>query len=204
VGSNSTTGRAPPNVVASAIALALVSIGCTPATRARVERAREVSRDIDSARELDRQGVRSFREGHFADAARYFRAAHDRGGPSSELWNVARCEEHVDDPQAAVAALEEYLALADLSATDRVDARREADALRQRPSPLTVTTRPPGAAVWIDGTRAANATPVSLAVAPGAHSISIRRAGYAEVSRAFEARLGQAVIVSLDLLPGGK
>src|SRR5258708_8006986 len=41
--------------------------------------------DVGAARELDHEGVRSFREGRFADAIRYFRAAHRLGGPSSEL-----------------------------------------------------------------------------------------------------------------------
>jgi hypothetical protein len=161
-------------------------------------------RDVESARELDRQGVRSFREGHFADAVRYFRAAFERGGPSSELWNVARCEEHLDDPEAAVTALEQYLSRRDLSLADRADARRESESLRERPSVVTVTTRPAGGSVWIDRERVAGATPLSVEVAPGGHTVVVRRDGYAATSRAFDARHGRAVIVSLDLAPADK
>jgi hypothetical protein len=148
--------------------------------------------------------VRSFREGHFADAVRYFRAAFERGGPASELWNVARCEEHLDDPEAAVAALERYISRRDLSPADRAGAKRESESLRERPSVITVTTHPPGGSVWIDGERVAGSTPVSVEVPPGGHVVVVRRDGYAATSRAFDARLGRAVIVSLDLAPGDK
>jgi hypothetical protein len=192
------------------LALALAfSASAAPAACARTTGPpaggdRTEARNLDSARELDRQGVRSFREGHFADAVRYFLASFERGGPSSELWNVARCEEHLDDPDAAVAALERYLSRPDLSATDRADARREAEALRERPSAFTLTTRPPGAAVWVDGERVGGATPLTVEVAPGAHAVVVRRNGYAPARRPFEAQLGRAVIVSLDLAPADK
>jgi hypothetical protein len=169
-----------------------------------VDGSRETAARLESARELDRQGVRAFREGHFADAVRYFRAAYEHGGPSSELWNVARCEEHLDDPAASVAALEEYTALSDLSAADRADARHEADALQLRPSMVTVTTRPPGATVWIDAARAPGVTPLSVLVPPGAHTLQVRRTGASAISESFEGHLGRAVIVSLDLRPGDK
>ena len=71
--------------------------------------------NLDAARELDQQGVRAFREGRYQDAIRDFRAARDLGGPSSELWNIARCDERVDDAERAVQALDEYMAAPDLA-----------------------------------------------------------------------------------------
>src|ERR1700744_293062 len=56
---------------------------------------------VDAARELDQQGVRSFRAGRYADAIDYFRAAYRLGGPSSELWNIVRCREGMDDAEGA-------------------------------------------------------------------------------------------------------
>src|SRR5260370_13765526 len=58
---------------------------------------------VDAARELDQEGVRVFRERRYADAIRYFRAAYVLGGPPSELWNIAKCKERMDDAAGATA-----------------------------------------------------------------------------------------------------
>ena len=155
--------------------------------------------DLDGARELDQQGVRAFREGRFSDAIRYFHAAYRLGGPSSELWNVARSRERMDDAETAAAAIGQYLAQRDLSAQDRAEAERELGALRARPSMLTVITVPSGAVVTVDGKQTAGPTPVSLEVRAGAHTIAVHHDGFPTQTRPLEARFGRAVIVSLDL-----
>lgn len=191
----------------AALAASTLAAACAPATRAEAPGAPVVVRDLESARELDRQGVQSFRDGRFADAARYFRAALERGGPSSELWNIARCEEHRDDPEAALAALGAYLARSDLSPADRAEAAREAQAIRGRPSPLTVVTRPSGAAVWVDGQRVPGVTPVSFAVSPGRHEVKSndpRLPDSKGLAQSVEASLGRAIVVVLDLAPERK
>jgi PEGA domain len=160
--------------------------------------------NVDAARELDQQGVRSFRDGRYADAIRFFRAAFRLGGPSSELWNVARSLEKVDDGEAADAAITEYLRRRDLSPQDRGDAEREQLALRARPSTLAITTTPSGALVTIDGKPAPGPAPLSIDVAPGAHTVVVRQGAHRTEVRAFEARFGRAVIVALDLAPAGK
>jgi hypothetical protein len=159
---------------------------------------------VESARELDQAGVRIFKDGRYADAIRYFRAAYRMGGPSSELWNIARCHERLDDPEGAVESIDEYLAQRDLSPADRAEAERESRALRTRPSMLTVTTSPAGATVTIDGKPVADTTPLTVEISAGAHTLALRRDGYAAESRPLEARFGRAVIVSLDLSAQGK
>jgi hypothetical protein len=155
--------------------------------------------DLESARELDQSGVRAFKEGRFADAIRFFRAAYRKGAPSSELWNIARCDERLDDAVRAVHAIYEYLAQRDLAAADRADAERELRAIASRTSVLTVTTVPPGAVVTLDGRQTVGPTPVTVDVPAGSHSMTIRRDGFAPETRPFEARYGRAIIVSLDL-----
>jgi PEGA domain-containing protein len=169
---------------------------CQPAAD---EPERRVRTDVAAARELDREGIQSFRDGRYADAILYFRTAYRMGGPSSELWNIARAREKVDDFEGADAAIREYLQQHDLSSQDRSEADREARALRARPSVLTVGTMPPGAVLVVDGKPAAQPTPVSVEIAAGVHSISVRREGYVVATRELEARFGRAVIVSLDL-----
>jgi hypothetical protein len=191
--------------------IALLAISACSNTWASVRAASDESADdrdevrlrsrpnVAVARELDQEGVRSFREGRYADAVRYFRAAFRLGGPSSELWNIARSRERLDDPEGAVRAIEEYLAAHDLLPSDRAEADREARALRARNSVLTVTTNPPGAMVILDGRPAPGQTPLSVEVAPGPHTIALRREGYAAETTPLQARFGRAVIVSLDL-----
>ena len=155
--------------------------------------------DLESARELDQAGVHAFKEERFADAIRFFRAAYRKGAPSSELWNVARCEERLDDGEKAAKAIEEYLAQRDLSPTERAEGERELRALSSRTSLLTVTTHPSGAVVVIDGKQTVGPTPLSVDISAGNHSISIQREGFVRETRPLTARFGRAVIVSLDL-----
>jgi hypothetical protein len=161
--------------------------------------------NVAAARELDQQGVRSFLDGRYADAIRYFQAAHRLGGPSSELWNIARSRERLDDAEGAVRAIEEYLAQRDLSPADRAEADREERSLNVRSSVLTVTTTPVGATVAVDGKAASPATtPLSAEVSPGRHVVDVRLEGYAAETKSIDARLGRAVILSLDLAPARK
>jgi hypothetical protein len=191
------------------VAALLVTTACAttsahaPGANGRASLARHGHGDLDAARELDQEGVRAFRDARFSDAIRYFVAAYRLGGPSSELWNVARCREHMDDPEGAATALEQYLAQRDLSTQDRVEAEHEAQWLRTRPSMLTVTTTPSGAVVTLDGRQTVGPTPVSLEIRPGAHTLVVRRDGFAIERRPLEARFGRAVIVSLELARAG-
>jgi hypothetical protein len=154
---------------------------------------------VDAARELDQEGVRSFRAGRYNDAIAYFRGAYQLGGPSSELWNIVRCREGLDDPEGAAAAIDEYLALKDLTPQDRADGAREAQSLRNRPSTLTVTTTPSGATLVVDGKAATGTTPLSVELRPGTHAVAIHHDGDLPVSQSVEARFGKAIIVTLDL-----
>jgi outer membrane receptor for ferrienterochelin and colicins len=159
--------------------------------------------NLDAARELDRQGVRAYGEGRFNDATLFFRASYRLGGPPSELWNIARCEERLDQPESAAHAIEAYLSRAGLSPEDRAGAQRELTMLRARPSALSITSTPNGAAVTVDGTSAVGATalvtPMSLELVPGTHTIVIKREGYRPQTIRVEARFGRAVTVDVTL-----
>jgi hypothetical protein len=155
--------------------------------------------NLEGARELDQQGVKAFAEGRYADAVTFFRASQALGGPPTETWNVARCLERLDDAEGATNAIDAYLAAHDLSAQDRAEAERENRILKTRPSWLTVTTTPSGASVAVDGQAAGGPTPTSFEVRPGAHTVVVKRTGYATESRIVDARFGRALVVALDL-----
>src|ERR1017187_9325393 len=117
----------------------LAAVACVAALSSPQEAAAQAvkapaSDDLDRARALDQQGVRAFREGRYNDAIRYFEEALKLGGPSSELWNIARCQVKLDDPETASSSLERYLARTDLSPDDRAGAKRELDELAHRRS----------------------------------------------------------------------
>jgi PEGA domain len=197
--------RSVPGVVVVLGAVLLTASCVPPAGTGTLDTANTsqgrtpVHPSVDAARELDQEGVRSFRAGRYNDAVVYFRAAYQLGGPSSELWNIVRCRERMDDAEGAAAAIDDYLAAPDVLAQDRADAGREAQALRSRSSSLTVTTTPPGASVSVDGKPAPGSTPLSVDVRAGSHTIAVQRAGYSPREQAVEARFGRAVIVTLDL-----
>jgi hypothetical protein len=166
-------------------------------------RSTEVRPDIPGARELDQQGVRAYTEGRYEDAARLFAAAYRAGGPPSELWNIARCREKEDLPEAAATAISEYLTRAGLAEADRVEAERELRTLESRSSMVTVLSKPEGATVVIDG-RSIGTTPGTFELHAGSHKLVLQRSGYAERAEALQTSFGRSAIVSLDLNPAGK
>jgi hypothetical protein len=194
-------------LVAFVLAQACAKRATTAGAHARLDERDEtaaVKANVAGARELDQQGIVGFREGRFSDSVRYFRAAFQLGGPSSELWNLARAYEKLDDAEGADRAIAEYLARPDLSAQDRADAEHESHALRGRPSILTVTTTPAGALVSVDGKAIPGTTPLSSEIAAGQHVVVVKHVACATATRTFDARLGRAVIAALDLQPAGK
>jgi hypothetical protein len=192
-----------PAVVALLAATACVQANGHSSDPTTEDGARRRNPDVEAARQLDQEGIRAFREARWADALRYFRASYRLGGPPSEVWNMARCRERLDDPEGAATAIDQYLGSKDLTPQDRAEGERELQALRARPSTLTVTTRPSGAVVTVDGRQTAGPTPVSVEIPPGSHTIAVHRDGYTTETRPLEARFGRAVIVSLELARAG-
>jgi hypothetical protein len=58
--------------------------------------------------------------------------------------------------------------------------------------------------VVLDGQHTLGLSPLTVDVAAGSHSITIRRDGFSPETRPLEARYGRAVIVSLDLARASK
>lgn len=173
-------------------------------TPAGAQPRRGATDDLSRARVLDREGVKAFGEGRYNDAIRFFEEAHRLGGPPFELWNIARCHLHLDQPEQAAEMLERYLETPNLPPDDRKEASEQLDDLRRRPSTLTVSSSPTGAAVILDGKPLeAGRTPVSTSVPPGPHVVTVQLEDHAPYTRQVEARYGRAVIVDAALATGG-
>ncbi len=156
---------------------------------------------LDEARVLDQEGVRAYKEGRYKDAIVYFEHALKLGGPSSELWNVAKCHLKLDEPEAAHEALDAYLQREDLTLEDREDANSTREALDGRTSPLTVTSTPTGARVFVDD-KIAGAAPITLDVAPGVHQVRVEQDGYPSYLGKANAKFGRAIVIGADLMGG--
>jgi hypothetical protein len=188
------------------VARYLAAVACVAAMSSPRESAAQTvkaqaSDDLDRARALDQQGVRAFREGRYNDAIRYFEEALRLGGPSSELWNIAKSQVKLDQLEAASESLERYLARTDLSADDRASARRELDEIAHRRSTVTIASSPTGAFVAIDGKRIGR-TPASADVSAGEHTVAVQQEGYPPHIERVTARYGRAIIVDARLSGG--
>jgi hypothetical protein len=180
-------------------------VSATAQTRAPGGTSR-AGEDLARARVLDQEGAKAYGDGRYNDAIRYFEEAYRLGGPSFELWNIAKCHVRLDQPEQAASTLERYLALESLPAEDRDEATVQLEALRKRSSVLTVASAPAGAAVTVDGRAPAEGakTPTSLTLEPGVHTIVLSHPSYATYTRTVEARYGRAVIVDVLLQKDGK
>jgi hypothetical protein len=175
-----------------------VSSGCLPrdllSPHATFAPPAGTSEDLRGARALDQQGVIAFEAGRYRDAVLYFDAAYAHGGPPSERWNAAKSYLRLDQAEQAETELVAYLGLPGLTADDRREAVATLEALRRRPSVLTVTSTPPGLTVLLDA-RKVGVTPLSAVVAAGDHAVAIEHGAEAREDRPFTAKLGRAVLL---------
>ena len=184
-------------------------LAASPALASAQTRAPDRTRgpeDLGRARILDQQGAKAYADGRYNDAIRYFEEAHRLGGPPFELWNIAKCHVRLDQPEQAAEMLERYLATSNLPAEDREEATQQLDALRKRPSTLTIASMPTGAAVTVDGhpPEGSSKTPTSFTVQPGTHTITLKSPSYATYTQTFDARYGRAIILDVPLAKDGK
>jgi hypothetical protein len=179
----------------------VAALPCSAVAQTRTPSPAPRAPDLARARALDQQGARAYGDGRYNDAIRYFEEAHRLGGPPFELWNIAKCYAKLDQPDQAAEVLERYLATPTLPAEDGKEATQQLEALRQRPSTLTVASTPSGAALLLDGkaVEGGGRTPTSFSVAPGAHTITLTAPGYAAHTQPIEARYGRAIILDVPM-----
>jgi hypothetical protein len=154
--------------------------------------------ELARARFLDQQGVRAFAEGRYRDAMTLFNESYRAGGPATELWNVARCQLKLDDPDGARRTLEAYLEQKNLPPEDRAEGKRLYDDIEKHNSTFVVASTPAGATVTLDG-HAVGLTPYTSSLTPGAHEIVVAREGVGSTTKHVVARDGRAVVISVAL-----
>ena len=130
----------------------------------------ENAQAAQEARRYFTEGMAHYQARRFREAIHAFELAAERV-PSADLWfNVARAHEQLGEPSRATDFYRRYL---------RAESERAARRSRPTTGTLRIDASIPGAEVEVD-TRSVGRTPVlePLALAPGAHRLLIRRAGY--------------------------
>lgn len=69
---------------------------------------------------------------------------------------------------------------------------------------IKVTGSPAGASIFVDGRNTGKITPAELNVAPGTHTVSVRKAGYLETSTDLKLSAGQGTTYSPRLMVAGR
>jgi hypothetical protein len=182
--------------IGSVLALAILA-GTTATTGAWarspvLEYGRNSTPDLRRARELDALGVRAYREGSFREALLLFTESYRAGGPSIELWNVARCHQRLDEDEDAAEVLSAFLSANDILPGDRADATRELATLERRPSTVIVDGSATGAIVSVDGRKLGTA-PIATQVAPGRHVVRVESTDGARETEV-EAKFGRTIV----------
>ncbi len=165
-----------PNPYAVAIAFAFAFAFAFVAS----ERVACAAGDREKAQRDFTEGVRLLQLGDFEGARALFLRADAEVHAPSILFNLARAEERLGDPQAAVEAYESYLREAGPSGELGLAASLAVAESRDRSARVRVDSNPRGAIVEVDGRVARERTPMSMLVRPGRHRVKVTAPGIDE------------------------
>ncbi len=154
-----------------------VETDAQPAPSGPDEATRERARSSFQAAQV------AYGEGNYQLAYEQFVVAHDAiPSPHAEYWIAKSLDGQGDRKADAARAYRAFLANPNAShvGEDKVaEAKSRFEELRAAlPARLTITTDPAGAAVTIDGTPAASASPLTVDLAPGLHKLEVALDGY--------------------------
>ena len=151
---------------------------------------------VADARAHFSEGVRRFGEGDFEGARRMFLEAEREHHAPVIVYNLARAEERLGHPQAAVDAYERYLAEVGATADFAQSAAVAVADLRARSSRVRIESQPPGARIFVDGNPLPEATPTTVLLSSGTHHVVVEGDTW-RAANDFEAAAGSQQTVSL-------
>lgn len=154
------------------------------------------------ARKHYEAGAAAFDAGQYHEAIAEFQAADELAPRAPLSFNIARAYELANDAAGALKYYREYLRREPAAPNAGVVRGRIADlegVLAGRGvQQLTVTSRPPGAFLSVDG-QPSGVTPWTGELPPGKHRLTITREGYAPVARDYELEPQHASEVEVPL-----
>ena len=151
----------------------------------------------ESARAHFSQGVAAFEKGDFEAACALFRRADAEHHAPVIIYNIARSEERLDHPQAAIDSYDAYLREAGESGEFASAAALAMAQIRARSPRLKIDTTPPGARVFVDSVEASEKSPTSVLVTVGHHRVSAEGDGWRAASEIDASDPTQSLVVTL-------
>ncbi len=152
-------------------------------------------------------GIRLYRAGNYAEAAREFRVAQSLYPASNKLaFNLGRALERSGDLSGAIEQYEAYLARAS-EAKERDEVIAIIAALKaelaDRAGTLRISSDPAGASIYLDDDLETprGRTPLSLHLRPGHHSVRLWAEGFVAADREVELGMKETRSLVLTLVP---
>ena len=133
---------------------------------------------LTDARAHFADGVRRYQEGDYEGARFLFQQANTEHHAAAIVYNVARAEERLSHPQAAVDAYDAYIAEAGEKGEFTQAAVLALARIRASSPQLHIESKPAGARLFVDGTQARDPAPTRVLVPPGRHHIVAEGEGW--------------------------
>lgn len=153
--------------------------------------------DVAKARKLFADGVHQYQVGDYVGALRLFREANEEHHAPAIVYNIGLAEEKLGHRQAAIDAYDSYIA----EAGDKGELTSAAVAavaqIRATSTKLTISSRPSGAHVFVDGNPLPDPSPTTTLVGPGAHVIVVQGDGW-RFERGIEAAGGGTMSIEAE------
>ncbi|MDB4935329.1 MAG: TonB-dependent receptor [Labilithrix sp.] len=141
------------------------------ATLASPSPARAGGDAIDDARKHFAEGVKRYQEGDFEGARVLFEQANAEHHAPPIVYNIARAEERLGHPQAAIDQYDTYIAEAGENGEFTQAAVLALARIRKSSRQLRIETKPPGARVFVDGSPTRDPAPTRVLVPAGRHHV---------------------------------
>ncbi|TNF24076.1 MAG: PEGA domain-containing protein [Deltaproteobacteria bacterium] len=143
----------------------------------------------------------AFEDGRYEEAFAGFEEAQKRTGQVGIFYPIARCYEELDRLEEALAAYERVAAAESVPAAARGKADTAARLLRDRLATgrLVLQVSPFGATVLVDGAVVGTAPVEPLDVAPGKHTVAVRRVGFSTMTRDVDVQGARTATVVVEL-----
>lgn len=175
-----------------AVVVVLSALGLSSIASAQTQDQR------NRARQLYAEAQALFDAGNHAQAEASFRAAYAVVPNPVVLKAIAAAQEHQGNVRGAIETYEQYLQ-AMPQAPDRAQVEQLVAGLRARPAIVSVSSTPPGAAIWVDGRDTGHTTPRDVEMTGGDHSVSLVMGGYESIEQTLSAQPGTRVRLEMSL-----
>jgi hypothetical protein len=136
--------------------------------------------DVDTARKRFEKGVELFQRGEHQAALDEFLAANAAHHDAAITYNIARARESLAQAQPAIDTYEAYIADAGEQGEFTAASTLAIAQIKARSTRLRIETTPAGARVTVDGTELRDATPVSIFLFGGKHTVEITKDDWKE------------------------